>query len=546
MTRDTGTVIPILPSPGRRGRPGAPRSSGVEALGSLEDAFHDLLHHSGLAVYICDAGTNRLHINEAFRDLYNQMGAPPVRGETDALPVPAALQDVIDEVKRAGRRVIRAEQIDYPAQSRFYRAHHFPVFRGTQLSAVAGVYYDVTSQTQALSKSRESQGRLDDILRSTSDWVWESDAEGALTFISDRITEILGRPPATLVGRRLLDFGRFPDRPAAPRGALFLDARPFRNRLFEIRDLNGDTREVHLSGVPVFSAETGKLVGYRGTGTDISAQKKAEELASKSKRALEDTLEELQNKNRQLEAALDQVLIANRAKGEFLATMSHELRTPLNAIIGFAEVILLNTFGEMPAKYHTYIREIINAGRHLLTKIEEILDVARAENNTLKIEPKACSLAEVLDQAAQHITMRAKEKEIDISRVKVDRDWTVVADPERARQIFANLLSNAVKFTPEKGAVGLDVHPAAGNMLAVTVWDTGIGIPLEKQEAIFESFQQIHDGIFRRTQEGTGLGLTVARHLAILMGGNITLESWPGQGSRFTVTLPLAEQKPKE
>jgi PAS domain S-box-containing protein len=512
---------------------------------NLEDAFHDLLHHSGLAVYVCDAAANRLHINEPFREIYNQMGEPPVRGETAGLSVPGALQGMIDEVKRSGRRVVRAEQIDFPSQSRFYRAHHFPVFRAGTLAAVAGVYYDITSQTQALSKARESQTRLDDVLRSTSDWVWETSAEGVITFISDRITEILGRPPAALVGRRLLDFGRFPDLPRPRRGELFLEARPFRNRLFEIRDSEGKTRQIHLSGVPIFSPETGKLAGYRGTGTDISAQRRAEDLATKSQRELEETLEELQNKNRQLEAALDQVLIANRAKGEFLATMSHELRTPLNAIIGFAEVILLNTFGEMPAKYQTYVKEIINAGRHLLTKIEEILDVARAESNTLTIEPRPVSLTSIIDEALQHVTMRAAEKNIDISRVKVDRDWTLMADPERARQIFANLLSNAVKFTPDKGAVGLDIYPAPGNMLAVTVWDTGMGIPPEKQEQIFESFHQIHEGVLRRVQEGTGLGLTVARHLAILMGGTITLDSRPGHGSRFTVTLPLADEKPK-
>jgi len=235
------------------------------------------------------------------------------------------------------------------------------------------------------------------------------------------------------------------------------------------------------------------------------------------------------------------VLIASRAKGEFLAAMSHELRTPLNAIIGFAEVIMLNTFGDLPPKYRSYVAEIVNAGKHLLSKINDILDVAKAENKTLSLAAESTSVADIVNRALAQVILRAQEKNIDISRVRVEHDYMLMVDPERSRQILENLLSNAVKFTPAQGAMGVDIHKEPGDMLAITVWDTGIGIPEDKQSAIFESFHQIHDGIFSRTQGGTGLGLTVARHMANLMGGNITLESAPGRGSRFTVTLPLAQ-----
>jgi PAS domain S-box-containing protein len=539
MTRDGGTVIPILPQGQRAGRPGSRKS--IETSG-IEDAFHDLLHHSGLAVYLFDASANRLFINEAFRDIYNHLSDAPVKAVTDELPVPKHLADAVEEVRRSARRLVRSEQVVVGGAIRHFRAHHFPIFRGPNPVAVGGIYYDVTQQAAVLDQVRSSQTRLDDVIRSTSDWVWESDAEGRLTYVSERITEVLGRLPAALRGQSLSELGHFAP---APGGASdpFRAAAPFRNLTFEVRDLSGELRQIQISGVPVFSTETGRLTGFRGTGTDVTAQRRAEEHARQSRRDLETTLEELRNKNVQLEAALDQVLVASRAKGEFLAAMSHELRTPLNAIIGFAEVIMLNTFGDLPPKYRSYVAEIVNAGKHLLSKINDILDVAKAENKTLNLATEPTSAADIINRALAQVILRAQEKNIDISRVRLDRDYTLMVDPERARQILENLLSNAVKFTPSNGAVGIDVHKEAGDTLAITVWDTGIGIAEDKQDTIFESFQQIHDGIFSRSQGGTGLGLTVARHVANLMGGNITLESAPGRGSRFTVTLPLAKEQ---
>ncbi len=445
----------------------------------------------------------------------------------------------MEDVRRTTRRVVRTERIAITGILRYFRAHHFPIFRGKDVIAVGGIFYDVTQQSTILEQARESQTRLDDVIRSTSDWVWETDAEGRLVFLSDRITEVLGQLPATLRGRPLLEFGRFVTETGGPAPDPFNAQQAFRNLYFELRDLVGELRQIQISGVPIFSPESGRLTGYRGTGTDTTAQRRAEDIARKSQHELEVTLEELRNKNVQLETALDQVVIASKAKGEFLAAMSHELRTPLNAIIGFAEVIMLNTFGDLPPKYRSYVAEIVNAGKHLLSKINDILDVAKAENHSLTLSPEPTSITDVINRALAHVILRAQEKNIDISRVKVDQDYTVLVDPERARQIMDNLLSNAVKFTPAGGAFGIDVRRQRDDLLAVTVWDTGMGIPEDKQETIFESFQQIHDGIFSRPQDGTGMGLTVARHMAKLMGGNITLESASGQGSRFTVTFPM-------
>lgn len=537
MTRNGGTVIPILPHGQRGGRPGSRK--GPDA-GTIEDSFHDLLHHSGLAVYLYDTASSRLFINESFRDIYNHLSQAPVKAVTDELPVPSALADVVADVRGTARRVVRTERIAITGILRYFRAHHFPIFRGSDVIAVGGIYYDVTQQSAILEQARESQTRLDDVIRSTSDWVWETDADGRLVFLSDRITEVLGQLPTMLRGRALLEFGRFVTESGGPAPDPFKAQQAFRNLYFEVRDLSGGLRQIQISGVPIFNPDSGRLTGYRGTGTDITARRRAEEIARKSQHELEVTLEELRNKNIQLEAAFEQVVMAGKAKGEFLAAMSHELRTPLNAIIGFAEVIMLNTFGDLPPKYRSYVAEIVNAGKHLLSKINDILDVAKAENHTLTVSKEPASVTDIVNRALAHVILRAQEKNIDISRVSIEQDYNVLVDPERARQIMDNLLSNAVKFTPPGGAIGIDVRRERDDLLSVTVWDTGVGIPEDKQEDIFESFQQIHDGIFSRAQGGTGMGLTVARHMAKLMGGNITLESAAGQGSRFTVTFPIA------
>ena len=186
MSRDGGTVIPILPQGQRGGRPGTRRAA--EAAGPIEDAFHDLLHHSGLPIYLLDTVSNRLFINEPFRDIYNQLSPVSVKAATDELPVPSALAQVVDEIRRSGRRMVRSERIGMGGMVRHFRAHHFPIFRGSSPVAVGGIYYDITPQTVVLDQARASQARLDDVIRSTSDWVWESDADGSLTFVSDRIT----------------------------------------------------------------------------------------------------------------------------------------------------------------------------------------------------------------------------------------------------------------------------------------------------------------------------------------------------------------------
>ncbi len=240
---------------------------------------------------------------------------------------------------------------------------------------------------------------------------------------------------------------------------------------------------------------------------------------------------EIEDKSRQLE-------VANKHKSEFLANMSHELRTPLNAIIGFSEVLLEKMFGEINAKQQDYLSDIHSSGRHLLALINDILDLSKIEAGRMELEPSDFDVPTALQNAMTLVRERAQRHGIALS---LDIDPAVRelrADERKFKQILVNLLSNAVKFTPDGGRVALRARPVE-NGLEVSVSDTGIGIAPEDQEKVFEEFRQV-GGDYKTKQEGTGLGLALARKFVELHGGVISVQSELGKGATFTFTVPWA------
>jgi GAF domain-containing protein/anti-sigma regulatory factor (Ser/Thr protein kinase) len=240
--------------------------------------------------------------------------------------------------------------------------------------------------------------------------------------------------------------------------------------------------------------------------------------------------QEIEDKSRQLEAA-------SQHKSEFLASMSHELRTPLNAIIGFSEVLADRMFGEVNEKQDEYLQDILASGRHLLSLINDILDLSKVEAGRLELELGRFHLPTAIDNALTLVRERATRHGIALDIAVDPGVGDVDGDERKIRQVLLNLLSNAVKFTPEGGRVGVSATAADG-VIAISVSDTGVGIAPEDQEAIFEEFRQVGRDDARK-QEGTGLGLTLAKKFVELHGGRITVRSQVGQGSTFTFTLPL-------
>jgi signal transduction histidine kinase len=242
---------------------------------------------------------------------------------------------------------------------------------------------------------------------------------------------------------------------------------------------------------------------------------------------------ETEDKSRQLEAA-------SQHKSEFLANMSHELRTPLNAIIGFSEVLSEKMFGDINEKQTEYLQDILESGRHLLSLINDILDLSKVEAGRMELELSEFDLPNAIDNALILVRERASRRGIRLGSTIDERLGMIGGDERKVKQVLLNLLSNALKFTPEGGRI--DVSARAHDEVAeVSLTDTGVGIAPEDQEAVFEEFRQV--GTADKKVEGTGLGLALSRKFIELHGGRIWVQSQVGHGSTFTFTLPVRREE---
>ncbi len=229
---------------------------------------------------------------------------------------------------------------------------------------------------------------------------------------------------------------------------------------------------------------------------------------------------------------------ANRAKSGFLAAMSHELRTPLNAIAGYAQLMLLGVHSPVTDAQCEALGRIERSEQHLLSLINDVLNFAKLEAGRVEYDIREVPLGEVVDDIASMVEPQVLAKGLSYD-VDFQRELILRADPEKVRQILLNLLSNAVKFTPAGGRISIGATVSGDDSVLIIVTDTRIGIPDEKKQRVFEPFVQVHRQL-TPTTEGTGLGLAISRDLSSSMGGELTVESEVGQGSTFTLRLPLA------
>ncbi len=273
------------------------------------------------------------------------------------------------------------------------------------------------------------------------------------------------------------------------------------------------TSAVTASGI---RSEAGHLIGISFVIRDITSQKQRELELERS----------------------------NKLKSDFLAHMSHELRTPLTSILGFSSVLEKQIFGALNLKQGQYIGQIHRSGQHLLNLINDILDLSKIEAGQMELEIGSIDLQEVCHSAIELVSETARIRNITIDQRSLPT-CHLPADELRIRQVLLNLLTNAIKFSKDGGCIGIEATPM-GKLLAITVWDEGIGIPASQQHRLFQPFQQIpsrHSQAARtkgkRSNIGTGLGLALSRRLVELHQGYITVESIEGEGSKFTVHLPI-------
>lgn len=433
--------------------------------------------------------------------------------------------------------------------------------------------------------------------------VLKPDPSFIIVAVNDRYLAATGTQREAIVGHGLFEI--FPDNPNNHSDSSVGDLRSSLNRVISdrqqdimgvqkydipLRDGSGDFEVKYWSPVntPVFDAnghiifiihhveDITDFVLSRERASQESAEKigqieaRAEKMEAevlrrasevkKANRALKEAMEALEQRDREITLKNMQLEESSQMKSEFLANMSHELRTPLNAIIGFSEVLRDGLVGELQGKQYEYISDIFESGQHLLSLINDILDLSKIEAGKMVLEGDMTDVAMLLNNSLSIIKEKAMSRRVKLLTHLQDNLGEAWLDARKCKQIIYNLLSNAVKFTPEGGHVSIRgeiigrkeaarrasaqalIHPEFSSidaelLLEIRVADTGIGISEEDMAHLFQPFVQI-DSSLSRQFEGTGLGLALVRNLAELHGGVVALNSAPGKGSTFTIWLP--------
>jgi PAS domain S-box-containing protein len=363
----------------------------------------------------------------------------------------------------------------------------------------------------------ESEERFRCFAETASDWFWETGPDLKIAYLSERFSAATGVAPQALLGHSAAAAGIWdPAAPEAQLAQMLAERRAFRDHLCCFVRAPGDEQYWKLGGSPVFDGD-GAFLGYRGTGSNVTAAARAEQALREAKE-LSDA--------------------ANRAKSEFLANMSHELRTPLNAIMGFSEITKDRLYGDRSEKYFEYARDIFSSGRLLLSLIDDILDIAKIEAERMELHEEIVDIAAIVQSSVLLLHQKADAAALRVTTQIAGRLPPIRADARRLKQIVLNLLSNAIKFTPASGAISITAGRRAGDGdLEIAVSDTGIGIAPDHLATVLEPFSQVQNS-FTRRHNGTGLGLPLVKALAELHGGTCTLTSRLGRGTQVVITLP--------
>ncbi|MCX5720194.1 MAG: diguanylate cyclase [Nitrospirae bacterium] len=442
-----------------------------------------------------------------------------------------------------------------------FRPRQFSERQKSSLNLLAGLIGVAIDRFALIRRIEELRFKCAHLIEATNDMVLITDSAGLVSVFNERATEILGYTRQDLTGLAI--------------GSLIKDDswELIQKELDKKSVLTGYEAVVIGFGFREFDARLNAIVLRDQDGNPSGSifvlknlteerdlmkaledkTKALEELNENLEKKVMERTEEFEKINRELERA-------NQLKGRFISNMSHELRTPLNSIIGFSDVLLERTFGDLSENQERYVKNIFSAGKHLLELINNVLDIAKIEAGKYEMVYETFPIGTIADEVINIMMPLAENKFIEIVVSIGEGISDVTADKVKLKQILYNLLSNAIKFTPEGGKVGITIameenidgrYPWAIpglEFVRFSVWDTGIGIGPEDKEKIFDEFEQA-DSTFSRKYGGVGLGLALTKKLVELHGGNITLESTLGEGSTFSflipVTSPVEPTKPE-
>lgn len=274
-------------------------------------------------------------------------------------------------------------------------------------------------------------------------------------------------------------------------------------------------------------------------GKILQERKQSEKVILEAHDKLEQIVEE---RTEELIVAKEAAETANRAKSEFLSSMSHDLRTPMNAIIGFGEMLKIESGEKLNEKQKSFVNHILSSGKHLMELIDEVLELNKIEAGKLSINFDNIQIHKVIDESLQLVRVTAEQKDVEILNQTAGEELPILwTDRTRLTQILVNLLSNAVKYNRNNGTVTLSCNETPGQMLRVSIADTGMGIPEDKQQYLFTPFDRL--GRESGEVEGTGIGLTITKQLIELLGGNIGYENKKDEGCIFWIDVPMSRKQ---
>jgi PAS domain S-box-containing protein len=402
--------------------------------------------------------------------------------------------------------------------------------------ANARLEFEMAERQRAEAALRESAMRFRLLAENSTDIILRLTPDGVPRYVSPASAFVLGYTPDELVGQSIYDRIHTDDLKALQQSPLPSVPQPA-PRLFTFRARHKAGHYVWMEASAQFlvDPQTHQTVEIQASVRDITTRKQVEAALEEERATLARRVDE---RTAELQQANLELARAARAKDEFLANMSHELRTPLNAVIGLSESLLDEVYGTLTDKQSKSLNTIAESGRHLLSLINDILDLAKVEADRVALDLQPIPVSAVCRSSLQFVQPQAAKKNIQLTSSVDAQVETVQADNRRLKQMLVNLLNNAVKFTPPEGRVHLSVTgDAAGGIVTFTVSDTGIGIAPEELGRLFKPFEQLDSGL-SRSHEGTGLGLALVARLAELHQGRVTVESELGKGSRFSLILP--------
>src|SRR5579863_8558256 len=403
-----------------------------------------------------------------------------------------------------------------------FNAGVFTDTAGTPLGILAGAR-DITAQKSMEKQLRDSQFYTRSLIESNIDALMTTDPLGFISDVNQQMEALTGCTREELIGSA---FKTYFTEPRRAEDGIRVVLRDGRVTNYELTARSKTGRETVVSyNATTFNDQTGKLQGVFAAARDVTERKRFEQT--------------LQEKNVELENA-------SLAKDRFLASMSHELRTPLNAVIGFTGTLLMKLPGPLNEEQEKQLRTIQASGRHLLSLINDLLDLAKIESGKVELNAETLDCRSVIEDVRTTLRPLAQGKGLELD-IHIPREELLVQTDRRSlTQILINLANNAIKFT-NKGSIQIELRERSnnGNTLAeIAVVDTGIGIRDEDKARLFQAFMQV-DSSSTRAYEGTGLGLHVSQKLAHMIGASVSFESEYGKGSRFTISIPALEEVPR-